>query len=77
MQCHIVWHFIRVCTVCQDRFDLQIKKQYFFDIITCDHFMISMEYSDFIICSFMENSIGLKRVKRASFLMKNLFVVTT
>ena len=26
MKCHIMWHFIRVCTVCEDKIDLQRKK---------------------------------------------------
>ena len=35
----------------------------FSEIIICDPSIYTMDYPDFILCSFMENSIGLKRVK--------------
>ena len=35
-----------------------------FDIITCDPSTYTMDHPDFIVCSFMESSIGLKRVKQ-------------
>ena len=36
--------------------------QYFWEIITCDPSIYAMDYPDLFICSFMENSIGPKRV---------------
>ena len=33
---------------------------YFFKIITCNPSIYKMDHSDFIVCNFMENSIGLK-----------------
>ena len=35
----------------------------FFEILTCEPSIDVMDHPDFIVCSFMENSIGLKRVK--------------
>ena len=37
------------------------KIQYFQEIITYDPLVYTMEHPDFIVCSFLENSIGLKR----------------
>ena len=34
----------------------------FWEITTCDHSIYTMAHPDFIVCSFMGNSIGLKRV---------------
>ena len=39
------------------------KVQYFLEIVTYDPLIYTMDHSDFIACSFIENSIGLKRVK--------------
>ena len=39
------------------------NKQECMEIITYDPSMYTMDHPDFIGCSFMENSIGLKRVK--------------
>ena len=39
------------------------KIQYFLKIITCDPSMYTMDNPDFIVLSFMENSIDLKRFK--------------
>ena len=63
-------HFIRVCTVCQNKIDLQRKKHnMFLEIITCDPSVYTMDHPDFIVCWLMENSIGLKRVKNDTNLM--------
>ena len=40
--------------------------QYYLETITCDHLIYAMDHPGFIVCSIMENSIGLKKVK-ASF----------
>ena len=37
------------------------KIQYFFDIITYDPCVYAMDHPDFIVCSFMENSICLNQ----------------
>ena len=37
--------------------------QYILEIITCDPSIYTMDHPAFIACRFMENSIGLKRVK--------------
>ena len=39
------------------------EKQYFGEIIICDPSIYTMDHPAFIVCSFMENSIGVKRVK--------------
>ena len=36
---------------------------YFLKIINCDPSTYIMDHPDFIVCSFVENSIGLKTVK--------------
>ena len=63
MKCRNMRHFIRVCTVFWDNFNLQRKN--IVKIVTCDPTIsIMMDHPDFIVCSFMENSIGLKRVNQ-------------
>ena len=37
--------------------------QYFLEMITCDPSIYTMDHTDFIVCSFMENFIGLRRVQ--------------
>ena len=37
--------------------------QYFWESITFDPSLYTMHHPDFIVCNFMVNSIGLKRVK--------------
>ena len=37
--------------------------QYFWEITTIDPSIYAMDHLDFIVCSFMENFFGLKRVK--------------
>ena len=37
--------------------------QYFLEIITFDPSIYTMNHPEFIVCRFMENSIGLKRVE--------------
>ena len=37
--------------------------QYIFEIITCDPSIYTMNHPDLFVCSFIENSIGLKRGK--------------
>ena len=69
MKCHIMQHFIKVCTVCWNKIDLLRKKYNLFLIITCDPSIYTMDHPDFIVCSFMENSIGLKRVNKHSVLV--------
>ena len=39
------------------------KQHYFMKIVTCDPSKYKMDHHDFIVCSFMESSIGLKRVR--------------
>ena len=41
------------------------RKKYniFWEIITCDPSIYTIDHPDFIVCTFMEFSIGLKRVK--------------
>ena len=43
---------------------LQRKNYIYFLIIACDHSIYIMDHPDFIVCSFMESSIGLRRVKQ-------------
>ena len=44
------------------QFDLQ-RKEYIFGNYNLDPSIYTMDHTDFIVCSFMENSIGLKSVK--------------
>ena len=62
-------HFISVCTVCLDKIDLHRKKyNILLKIIACDPSMYTMDHP--IVCSFMENSIGLNRVNNVSIHLK-------
>ena len=63
MKCCMMQHFIRVCTVCYSKIDIQRKIQIFWEVIAYDPSIYTMEHPYFIVCSFMENSIGLKRVR--------------
>ena len=38
------------------------KNTIFFEIITCDTLIYAMDHSAFIVCSIMENSIGLSEM---------------
>ena len=59
---HIMRHFIWVFTVCQHKIDLQSKKHTIFgEVLTSDPSIYPMAHPDFVECSFMENSIGLKK----------------
>ena len=61
MKCRIMQHFIRVCTVCWDKINLQRKKYIFqkFQPLTPQYIMDSL---DLTVSNFMEKSIGPKRV---------------
>ena len=67
MKCSIMLHFIRVCTVCSDKINLQRKNleiQCFLEINTCDPSIIyTMDHPDLNVSNIMGNSIGTKRVK--------------
>ena len=45
----------------------EIEVQYFLEIITSGPSIYTMDHPDLFICSFMENSIGHKRIKGSSF----------
>ena len=49
------------CLTRQNR-SSEVEIHYCFEIITCDPLLYTMDNPDFIVCSFMENSIDLKRV---------------
>ena len=55
-------HFTSVCTGCEDKIDLQ-RKEYniFFEIVTCNPSIYTMDHLDISVSNFMENSIDLKR----------------
>ena len=56
-------HFISVCTGCKDKIDLQRKKcNIFFEMITCNPSIYTIDHPDITVSNFMENSIGHKRV---------------
>ena len=47
--------------------------QYFIEIITCNPSLYTMDQTDFIVGSFMENSTGLKSVIKGTYnLMRDL-----
>ena len=58
-------HLVQVCNVCLNKVDLHRKKYTlsleYIVCITCDRSIYRMDLPDFIVCSFMENSIRLKR----------------
>ena len=56
MKCHTMWHFIRVCTVNSDG-----RKTTIFLSNETYPFLNTRTILTFVVCSFMENSIGLKR----------------
>ena len=50
----------------QDKIDLRRKKcNMFWNTITCDPLIYIDDHPELTVCSFMKNSIGLKRVKYA------------
>ena len=49
------------CLLRQNR-SLDKEIEYCLQIITCDPSIYTVDHPDFIVCSFMENSIGLKGV---------------
>ena len=50
--------------VCQDKINLQRQKyNILFEIMTCDSTLYTMDHRALIVCSFVENYIGPKRVK--------------
>ena len=57
MKCCIMWHFIRVCTVCFDKVDLQ-RNKYHYNLYPS---IYTMDNPYFIEGSFMGDSIGLKK----------------
>ena len=64
MKCHIMWHFIRVCTVCKDQIDLRREKyNTFFKIIIFDPLIHLMDHRDLTVSNFMGNSTGTKKFK--------------
>ena len=61
-------HFIRVCTVCNGKSNLQ-KNEYniFFKIYNMKHLICSMGYSKFVPSNQKEESISTQRVKNEEF----------
>ena len=57
MKCRKMRQFIRVLTVCQDKIDVQWKKCKK-KCLNCEPSIYTMDHSAFIVCSFMEISIG-------------------
>ena len=55
----------QVLLYCLLRYNQSSEKeiQYFFEIIIFDPSSYTMDHPHFIVCSFMENSIGLKTIK--------------
>ena len=49
------------CLLRQNR-SKEKKYNIFLEIITCDPSIFTMSHPDFIVCSFKERSIGLKRI---------------
>ena len=63
MQHNAAFHQGLHCLLRQNR-SSEKEIQYFLEIITCDPSIYTMDHPDLIIiCYFMENSIGPKRVK--------------
>ena len=67
MKCRMMQHFIRVCTVKTKSLFRESNIIYLLEIyITYDPSIYTMEHPDFIVGSFMENSIGLKKINNDS-----------
>ena len=58
------WAFHKGLHGLQCKNNLQRKNIIFLEIITCNPSIYTMVHPICIVCSFVENSIGLKRVKR-------------
>ena len=68
-----MWHFIRVCTVCKYKNDLQREKnQYYLEIITCDPSVYAMDHLDLTVSNFFEDSIDKSGIQVASFLLLHM-----
>ena len=56
---------LHVCTVCYLRQNHSSEKEIHY-VMTCDPLIYTNDHSDFILCSFIENSIGPKMVNHKS-----------
>ena len=56
-------HFIRIFS-----FAIFRERNTCFGIKSCDPSIYTMNHSDFIVCIFTENSIGLRRIKKSNIL---------
>ena len=70
----IMCPFIRMCIVSLDIIDLHRKNYNIIEIITYDSSMNTRDNPDFIVCIFIENNIGLKRVN-ISMLMRFILLL--
>ena len=61
MKCHIMQHFIRVCTVFRQNHTSEKEIQYLLAIITCDPSIYTIDNPDITVPHFMRNSIGTKK----------------
>ena len=59
---NVVFHQDLHCLLSQKR-SSEKEIQSNLEIIVCDPLINTMDHSDLIVCSFMENNIGPKRVK--------------
>ena len=57
-KCHIMRHFIRVCTVCKDKTEIY----HYLEISTCGSLKYKMGISILILSTWLEKSIQMKKV---------------
>ena len=55
---HIMLHFIRVYTVCQDKTSFRVRNTIYLENIICDSSMYSMDHPKFIISNQKEELIS-------------------
>ena len=62
MKCHIMWHFIRVYTVCKGKEDLQTKKTKMFVLNYNLYPLCARGYPKGIVSNQLDEPIGIQRV---------------
>ena len=60
MNCHLMWHCIRVCIVISDKIYLERQKYIFLEIITSHPSENIIKTPDLTISNFMETTIGIE-----------------
>ena len=63
MKCHIMWHFIRVCTIAAEiKETTEKEKQYYLEIVTREPSLHTMNHPDLSVSIFMESPLLYKEL---------------